>query len=183
MSPDTPPPIPRPTPKGRSGCLTALYIILGVGVFLFLVTAIGLWIFFRSETGQRVLEVAGEGITLVREATTAPGTDALRTAGCDQAMVLPLGRMEELFGAIATDVPGAARGGRAAKDETLVVCQMQTLDGTAPDCAAVARVYAGAVPAAPEQFNVSVQTLRGSDSKCQGVYTRDGTRVEAPERE
>ena len=166
------PPTSPTAPKSRSGCLLALYIVLGIGAVLVVVTGIAIFLFARSERGQKLISGISEGISLVREASQAPGTDALRAAGCTQAMVMPTAKMIELVSEIAPqareevpELPG---------DGTLVLCQPASMD-TGPDCAEVARIYAGAAPNAPEQFAVMVQAQRGGKTKCQGSYARDGS--------
>jgi hypothetical protein len=176
MSANRPPVTPQAAPAQRSGCLTAVYVALGLGLLMLLATGIGIWVFLRSETGQRVMEAAREGITHAREAASAPGTGALRGAGCDQAMVLPLGRIFEILG-VTPGSRGGRSGTRRLPSETVVLCQLSRLDA-GPDCAGVARVYADAVPTAPERFAVLVQAL-GGRSKCEGIYAPDGSFLES----
>lgn len=169
-----PPPLPPSERKPRSGCLTALYIMLGLGAFILVVGAIGIWLFLRSETGRQFTETVSSGIALTTEATRAPGTQELRAAGCSQAMVIPAARMFELLGAAAPEV--RAESG-AFGEQTVVMCQLSTADDSAPDCADVARIYAAAVPDGPERFGVIVQAQRGG-ALCDGAYGRDGSRLE-----
>ena len=159
-------------PKQRSGCLLALYIMLGIGATLLVVTGIGIFLFARSEQGQKLIKVASEGISLARDAAQAPGTNELRAAGCSQAMVMPTARMIELLGEISPDarkeLPETFNVG------TLVLCQLDSSGDTGPDCDQVARIYADAAPNAPERFGVMVQPRQGQ-AKCEGSYGRDGT--------
>lgn len=166
------PPTSPNAPKSRSGCLTALYIMLGIGVVLLLITGIGIFLFARSEQGQKLISGISEGISLVREASQAPGTDALRAAGCTQAMVMPTAKMIELLSQINPEVRQEVP--ELGGDGTLVLCQPASADA-GPGCEEVARIYAGAAPQAPEQFGVMVQPQRGSEPKCQGTYARDGS--------
>ena len=171
----TPPPLPRQPRGQRSGCVTALLIVAGVAGVLLITAFVSGWLFFRSDTGQRVVGLAREGITMSREAMTAPGTEALRAAGCREAMVMSMERMFELIAEIAPEVkndPDVERFGR-----TMVVCHVPSGD-PAPDCSEVARVYAGAVPDGPARFLVTVQDASGRDGRCQGIYGRDGTLLE-----
>ncbi len=178
--PDLPPPS-SPAPKSRSGCLLALYIALGLGAVMIVMTGIGIWLFLRSETGQKLVDVASDGIALVREATQAPGTEALRAAGCSQAMVIPTSKVLKLVGEFAPDARRELPESFA--DGTLVMCQLNTRDGEGPDCAEVARVYARAAPQAPERFGVMVQNQRQGQAKCQGSYARDGSFLGSLERQ
>jgi hypothetical protein len=75
--------------------------------------------------------------------------------------------------------PDAARDierERLPGDGTMILCQVTTADTPAPACSDVARVYARAVPNAPERFGVTVQ--QRNKSTCEGKFTRDGTFVE-----
>jgi len=171
MSNEAPP--PPQTPKGRSGCLIALYIVLGIGTLLVITAGIGTWLFLRSERGQKLIEVATNGIDLARKASQAPGTDALRKAGCSQAMVIPTSQVLKLVGEFGPDV--SREMPESLRDGTLVMCQLATKDDAGPDCAAVARIYAAAAPQSPERFGVIVQNQRGRQAKCQGSYARDGS--------
>jgi hypothetical protein len=184
MTEEPPPPVPPSGGKSRSGCLLALYIALGIVVAALLALAIGAWVFVRSETGQRFIEVAREGISLTREAARAPGTDALRAAGCSQAMVMSMDRMFDLLGEIAPEARqrGRRRGG-APMEGTLVFCQMAANDGKDADCARLARTYAEAVPDGPERFGLVVQASGNGRPVCQGTYGRDGTFLEPLERQ
>ena len=129
---DLPPPSQAPK-KSRSGCLLALYIALGLGAVMIVMTGIGIWLFLRSEIGQKVVDVASDGFALVREANQAPGTEALRAAGCSQAMVIPTSKVLKLVGEFAPDARRELPESFA--DGTLVMCQLNTRDGEGPDCA------------------------------------------------
>lgn len=171
-------PLPVTPRTSRSGCLIALYVLLAFGIVTLVLVAAGAWVFLRSETGQRVTQAVTEGISLTREAQSAPGTEALRAAGCSQAMVIPTGRMLELaseFAAEARTDPGADAG--PFGEASVVMCQLDVVDD-APDCPEVARVYAGAVPDGPERFGVVVQQENGRRPVCQGSYGRDGSVLE-----
>src|SRR5690606_16694888 len=99
-----PPPVPRRPSDRRSGCTTAILIIAGVGGALLISGFIAVWLFFRSDTGQRWVGLAREGYTMSREAMNAPGTDVLRANGCSQAMVVETGRMMELLADVVPQV-------------------------------------------------------------------------------
>jgi hypothetical protein len=58
-------------------------------------TGIGIWVFLRSERGQKLIEVASDGINLARKAAQAPGTATLRAPGCTQAMVIPTSQVRQ----------------------------------------------------------------------------------------
>jgi hypothetical protein len=151
----------------------ALYIMLGLGTLVVVATGIAAWLFFRSEQGQKVVKAVSESMTVMQQATQAPGTTELRKAGCTQAMVLHsaelLEKLGEIFPEAPKEIPDSAGG-------TFVMCQINS-NTEGLDCPAVARIYAKAVPDAPESFGVMVQSQRvaSADTKCQGTYARDGT--------
>ena len=168
------PPV-RPPRAKRSGCVTALFIVAGIAGVLLITVVVSTWLFFRSDTGQRVVGLAREGINMGRAATNAPGTEVLRANGCTEARVMSMERMFDLLGEIApgvTNDPDAQRFGRR-----LVVCEVPSAD-SGPDCAQVARLYGDAVADAPERFTVAVQQGSRRNPSCQGIYGRDGTLLE-----
>jgi hypothetical protein len=166
--------------QSRSGCLIAVYIIAAAVALIVVVVGLGAWLFLRSDTGQRVRRTVTEGIALTREATRAPGTEALRAGGCAQAMVIPAGRITELVGEFAPEARGDRPDTNPFADDIVVLCTLDTIDDTSPDCTRVARVYAGAVPEAPERFGVVVQGQGRGKVVCQGSYAPDGSRVDPP---
>lgn len=172
--PSTPHPIGPGGPKERSGCLVALYVVLGLGALLIVLAGIATWLFVRSEEGQRVLEAAREGVALAEAAGQAPGTDQLRESGCETAMVTTF---RQMFGLAAEFLPAEQRGEveeSPLADETLVLCMLGIFSDAAPDCGDVARVYGAAVPDPPERFVVVVEKQGLSQGQCQGFFAPDG---------
>jgi hypothetical protein len=143
---------------------------------LLVVTLVGLgvgaWVFLRSETGQRLVSTVREGAEMARDAATAPGTEALREAGCTQAMVMPFGGMMDLLGQVVTLPPGQTPGNAP---DLMVFCQMDASDVERPRCEDVARIYGKAVPDAPARFGVIVQQSNGRRPACEGTYSGNGT--------
>jgi hypothetical protein len=162
----------------RSGCLIALYVVLGLVVLVLVVGSIGAWLFLRSETGQRLVRATREGISLATEAARAPGTQQLREAGCSQAMVLPMRRMTELFESLGADMGDAQEA--LDRDEIVVMCQMGGGETAAPSCDDVARIFIDAAGEVPETFAVVVQNRSQRGAACDARYTKDGTRIEEP---
>jgi hypothetical protein len=152
----------------------ALYVVLGLGALLIVLTGIATWLFVRSEEGQRVLEAAREGVALAEAAGQAPGTEQLRESGCETAMVTTFGQMFDLA---AEFLPAEQRGEieeSPLADETLVLCMLGVFSDAAPDCGDVARVYGAAVPDPPERFVVVVEKQGLSQGQCQGFFAPDG---------
>jgi hypothetical protein len=161
---------PAQTPQRRSGCLLALYIMLGLGTLVIVASLIAGWLFMRSERGQKVIKAVSESMAMAKQAMQAPGTDELRKAGCTQAMVIPTSQILKIVSEVAPeaqkDMPESVAG------DTLIMCQINS-DTKGPDCPAVAQIYAKAVPDSPESFGITVQ--RQGQTTCQGTYARDGT--------
>ena len=166
--------------RKRPGYLIVIYVVLGLLAFFLVTGGLGIWLFLRSETGQKVVSTVGKGITLMQQASKAPGTEQLREHGCTGAMVIPFERMMDVVKEFAPDAEKEFNRDELPGDGTMVVCQVSSEAGNAPMCADVARIYAAAVPQAPERFGVSVQGPRRA--ACEGTYARDGTFIEPLQR-
>ena len=170
-------------PSQRSPFLTMLYFLVGLGGVLLLIGGIGLYMFLRTEEGQRILKLAREGSMLLAEAATAPGTDELRSIGCETALAAPAGKLAELFRQIDPEGQGGevgegflAAGGLAAETPVIFCSQKPGQAGT-PDCSSAARIYASVLEPQPERFVVLVAPRRADLAGCSGIYAPDGTRV------
>jgi hypothetical protein len=172
--PATPEPIGPGGPKERSGCLVALYVVLGLGVLLIVAGAIASWLFLRSEQGQRVLGAARQGVEWAEEAARAPGTAELRESGCEMAMVTTFGQMLDLAAEFFPEETRDQIEENPHAEETLVLCLLGVFSDAAGDCSEVARVYGAAVPDAPERFVVMVQKQGHSQGQCEGFFAPDG---------
>jgi hypothetical protein len=162
--------------RKRPAYLTVIYVVLGLLAFFLVTGGLGIWMFLRSETGQKVVSTVGKGFTLMQEASKAPGTEQLREHGCRGAMVIPFERMMEVVKEFAPEAEKEFDRDEFPGEGTMVVCQVSSDAGNAPTCAEVARIYAAAVSQAPERFGVTVQGSRGG--ACDGTYARDGTFIE-----
>ena len=172
------PPLPPQAARKRPAYLIVIYVVLGLLGFFLVTGGIGIWMFLRSETGQKIVSTVGKSMTLMQQATKAPGTQELRARGCTNAMVIPVGKMAELVRGMSEDAARDFEQSMLPGGGTIVMCQMSVASASnAPSCADVARIYAGAVSDAPERFGVTVQSR--NKSSCDGMYTRDGTFVEA----
>jgi hypothetical protein len=175
-----PPSAPDPIGPGgsggrRSGCLVALYVVFGLGALLLVGAGVAAWLFLRSETGQHVLDAAKEGASWAEEASHAPGTDALREAGCENAMVSSFGQILGLASHFLPPEKASDLQQNPLAQETVVVCQIGLFSKAEPDCAAMASVYGSAVSDPPERFVVMVQRQGLGRRACQGFYAPDGS--------
>ena len=166
----------------RSGCLTVLYVVLGLFALMAVTFGVGTCMFIRSDRGQKVIRTVREGISVVREASTAPGTKELRAAGCEVAMVMAFSRITEVLKEIAPEVAEQATLEQMPGNGTLIMCQLRSSTVDAPDCARVARTYGSAVRDAAPRFGVILQESGAREPRCQGIYARDGRFIEPLER-
>lgn len=166
----------------RSGCLTVLYVVLGLVALMAVTFGVGTCIFMRSDRGQKVIRTVREGISVIREASTAPGTKELRAAGCEVAMVMAFSRITEVLKEIAPEVAEQATLEQMPGNGTLIMCQLKPSAVDPPDCARVARTYGGAVQDAAPRFGVILQESGAREPRCQGIYARDGQFIEPLER-
>jgi hypothetical protein len=175
-----------PQPRKRSGCMIALYVLFGVGLFFIVAGSIATYFFLQSERGQQILEVAQQGAEWVTVASQAPGTEELRQAGCEAAMVSDAGSALDIFiTLLPEDKRAEARSGLEAEAGTqsldelvLVVCTLPRFSTRRPACQDLARHYGDAVPTAPESFYLMVMEQGQNAPTCQGIYAPNGTLLE-----
>ena len=167
--------------RQRSPFVTFLYFLLGLAAVLLLVGGVGLYLFLRTEQGQKILTLAREGTAILAEAATAPGTTELRDIGCETALAVQAGKIVELFrqlepAARADELGGGFLAAGGLAPETPVVFCSQRQPGT-PDCSAAAKVYAAAVASPPARFVVLMTPRQGDLAGCSGIFGPDGTRL------
>jgi hypothetical protein len=167
--------------------MIALYVLFAVSLFFIVSGSIAAYFFLQSERGQQILEVAQQGAEWITVASQAPGTDELREAGCEAAMVSDAGSALEIFMTLVPEEQQA--DARAALEEgagnqpldelRLVICTLPRFTSRPPACNELARLYGDTVPTAPESFYLMVMQQGQSAPSCQGVYAPDGTLLEA----
>ena len=174
-------------PPKRSGCMVALYVLFGVGLFVIVGGGIATWLFLQTEQGQKVIEVVKQGAEWMTEASQAPGTAELRDAGCEMALVSEMSKAFDLFMTLVPDEEAkseALEQMEAAGDlheRLLVMCTLPRIGLADLDCGRFARTYSEAVPTAPESF-LLVVIRQGDDApSCQGIYSTDGTLLQTSE--
>lgn len=185
------PPAPYDEPtKKRSGCLVALYVLFGIGLLGIVVGGIAIWAFLQTEEGQKVWKVARDGAEWVVAASQAPGTEQLREAGCEGAMVSDAGSALDIFMTLIPEAEKqeqvkeelAREAGEGNLDELLmVVCTLGRFTVSEPGCAELARTYASGVDAPPDSFFVIVMKQGQDAPSCQGIYDAEGTLLREPE--
>jgi len=166
-----PMPVPpaAPAPKKTSGCVIALFVMLGLAGIACLGGGIALWVAARSDTGKQLLNAVDKGVKLAEKGVNAPGAAEVRAAGCPQAVVLD---MKEMVDLVAGFIDGGLKDAEQP-DGAMVLCQ-GPWGSQLPDCDALAPVYAKAVsPTQP--FTVEVKTQNASKPACERRYHPDGT--------
>ncbi|MFW5920530.1 MAG: hypothetical protein ACOCUS_01720 [Polyangiales bacterium] len=170
-------PPPQPPPQRKKGMGKGCVIALVVSGALVLVcggvaTWLGYEVYSNPEV-QKVGRAVGEGIEVSQEAMNQPGTDELRAAGCDQAMVMLPEHMKRVMRAVEPD------GGTQDDPDfpPMVICQYQYGGGDTLSCEQVATTYGDAITAPPAELGVQVQRQGGGRPICSGRYGPDGTRL------
>ena len=148
-------------------------MILG-GILVFVVVGGGTLgvVLLQNPRVRRIVDRVRGGFVAVMAAQHAPGTDALRAAGCTTAMVIdprgptirPPAEQDAAFRAgVAADLGGP-----------LVMCTVG--EPTALTCERIAEIYRGAVPnGAP--FSVAIHVLHRKEPACRARFAGDGTRL------
>ncbi len=174
-------------PPKRSGCMLAVYVLFGVGIFVLVAGGIATWLFLQTEQGQKIVEVVKQGAEWMTEASQAPGTAELRDAGCEMALVSEMSKAFDLFMTLVpneeqkNEVLEQMEAAGNLQERLLVMCTLPRIGLAAPDCGGLARTYGEAVPTAPESFFLVVIRQGDDAPSCQGIYAADGTLLETPE--
>ena len=177
-------------PPKRSGCVIALYVLFGVGLFFIVVGGLATWIFLQSERGQQLVTMMKEGAEWITEAVQAPGTEELRAVGCEVAMVSTASSAFELFSAFVPEEDKRAElraeleantGGSDLDEMQLVICTVPGYQMETPGCDDLARTYATAVDTGSDAFYVFLMQDGGEEPICQGVFSSDGRLIAEPD--
>jgi hypothetical protein len=160
---------PPPKKSSNRGCLIALAIVGSLGLLSVIGVAIAIYSIAQNEDVRKIASAVGEGMEIMKEAQTAPGTDELRKLGCDQAMVLDMQRLAKL-------AEGFHDGGTAMPPDMpgkLVMCIVRETS-SAPTCAATSKAYLAAVPTPTKRFAVTVEAQQNKKTQCSEVYDPTG---------
>ena len=159
-----------------------LSIVGGAGVLAIIAAIV---FYLNCEECQDALNIAGEGASMMIEASKAPGTQQMRELGCANAMVMD---MDRFMGKIADTLDDGARDSQfnqelreALQADTheqglIVSCEVSSfkpLNG--PQCADVMRAYVtGAGEQAADTAHVVVMGSFATTAFCEGIYDRAG---------
>ena len=168
--------MPAPTPhqrrQNKKGCLIALGIVGGLFAIVAILITFAVYRATKDPKIRKAFSVLKEGMSVTIESMNAPGTEALREAGCKQAMVIDTERLNTLM-------EEAGSGEAPEESFRVVICHVNP--ESTLDCPTVAQVYGKAIPDAPDKMMVQVQEhqLMKSIPRCNGLYAQDGTLIEA----
>jgi hypothetical protein len=143
-----------------------LKILLGMGLLFVLAIGIAL----ASPPGRAFFGIAR---TLVG-AMGSPTAQELVRHGCAMAFVAPLGEIVDALGRIIDLAEDEQAAQIVAENPTMLFCAAAEAK-PAPDCADLARAYAGFDSTAPPRFGVLV--LSGEVTTCSGYFTPQGERL------
>jgi hypothetical protein len=156
-----------PRKPGTSGWVIALLIVGGCLLFFCFLGGAGIFAFSRSDSGKKIFEAIGEGKEAYESGKTAPGAEAVRAAGCKEALVLDTGKV---LGIMRKFVDA----GEEVGSSKIVLCQGSFMDEL-PSCDEVAAAYVTSFgAAAPEPFVVTVQRQASKKDNCERVYSASG---------
>lgn len=171
----------------RSGCRVALYTLLGVGLLVVVVTGIATWSYLQTEQGQKLIEVAKQSADWMAEASQAPGTAELRSAGCQVALVSEMSEAVDLLAMLVSDeerereMLAQMESAGSLQVSLLVICTLPRKSPDDPDCGGLARTYGTAVPSAPGGFFLVAIRQGDAAPSCQAAYAGDGSLTESPQ--
>jgi hypothetical protein len=160
-----------PQKKGMSGCAIAALVVGGIFA-LFVIAGIVIAVFVVHKVGQ----VVGDAQAAVKAAQNAPGAAELRSAGCNQAMVLDVASFVK---SMTKDIPGANASQIDAGTGLLVQCQIASGEGMT--CAQVAKTYVSAPGHEAEPFTATVADMQGNE-KCARDFDANGKEIGAASR-
>jgi hypothetical protein len=164
-------------------------LVLGILGGMSVLAIIAAIVFYLNcEECQEALSIAGEGATMMVEASKAPGTQHMREMGCSNAMVID---MDRFMGRIAESLDESALDNQfneafhsAMQENTdqeslIVSCEVSSFKPiTGPECDDVMRAYVnGAGEEAVETAHVVVMGSFASSAYCEGIYDRAGNFV------
>lgn len=167
--------------KKRSGCLTALLVVAGIGVVTIVALVVAGYFIVKSERGQEFFDA----IESAEKSSQAPGTDAMRDIGCKEPSVMTVGGLMSMTNGLIGGFIDDAQDDfdKALKDVSagladviVVMCVREPSGSEVPECSALASAYAEAVADGPERVIVMAGNS-DEDSQCDGYYDRDGKRL------
>jgi hypothetical protein len=162
-----------PTTSALPKPLRIAFIVLGIVVVS--LTVGGGVLYVRSPRVRIAVSALRELVVAGMQGMHAPGTEALRDAGCKTALVMDTRAVLDTLGAL--DERGDRRRTMPKLfDGPLVQCAIARGDA-ALSCERVAEVYVGAVPSPPATFTVMVTVAGQKGAACTGKFDSDGRRV------
>lgn len=178
----------------ESSTKTVVMILGIIGGTTLLAGIVAIVFYLNCEECQQALNIAGEGASMMLEASNAPGTQQMRELGCSNAMVIDMQRFMTMIAdkldesATENSANQEIRKALQAENETqgmLVSCEVRSIKPiTGPECADVMRAYvSGAGEQAAATAHVIVMGSFASNAYCEGIYDQAGNFVREVEIE
>lgn len=139
--------VPDQQKKSTKGLTIVLAIIGGGLVIIGVAVGVGIYAVMSSPRGRALVGLVSEAVKISAKAQRAPGTKALRAAGCEQALVFDVEDLRKIMHDLDA---GAIDEGLSGEMVMCTANQSQT-------CDAVAATYVGAVGTRPKPITVTVQ--------------------------
>jgi hypothetical protein len=160
-----------PPKKGMSGCLIAFLVVLG----LFVVGGgIAAFVVYRM-IGAPIKEM----MAVVQEGTTAPGTDELRSSGCQTASAMDAAKLMKVVKEFGEKLGADQQKLKDMDDKqleapTIVVCELKP--STTLSCDDVAHTYESAAHP-KDKFSVIVKKTHAQSNECAFLYDAEGKKL------
>lgn len=157
---------PHQARRSPSGCLIALFVLIGLGVLAIIGVGIAGYVMLQDPAVKDVVGAIG-GVM------NAPGRQELMDAGCEQAFVMDMDPLVKLAQRKGDE---ADRDLEAMKNAVMINCAFSKESAVGLDCGQVARIYREQV-SAERQVHVVVQVTGKQHPECTGHYDRAGNRL------
>ena len=166
--------------QGSSSALKVLGIVFLV-LLLLAIVIVGSCVYCVASNPdvRKMTSLMGESMKMTMAAAKAPGTQELRDAGCEQAMVMDMRGFWDKVEKIGTEDERFETPEKPAEEWTKLTVICQFTREPSLTCEQAARVYVGAVPDPPEEFGLLVRVVAAPEVReaCQGVFGHDGSRI------
>lgn len=167
-----------PTPKKKnSGCLIAVFVVMGLCLLVVIAAGVGVYQFSQTEDGKAAFGIMAESVRMATDGREGPAIDALEAAGCDEAMVMDMSRLMKLL----KDEAEQPVEDEAAVPWTVITCHTRS---DTLDCDEVWSVFTRAVPERSGSYLVQVQAkkmMMPRKDRCQAAWSADGVPLELEE--
>jgi hypothetical protein len=157
--------------------LIVAFVGAGIVFVSLLLAGVAALRFSRTEQGKQMVGAVSDAFKMATDGMNAQGTEALRKAGCKQAMVIDMRRAVNVGRAFAPK--GAPGPGAPPSNSVMVTCIMGIFDAPLK-CDPIAKIYVEALGGTtPEAFFAMVQKQGSRQFHCMGLYSKTGALLRA----